>query len=75
MNVNTGIIHVVTLICHTVVLVAIIIAVVILSGEKLLDFGTVTFLATLGGVTGSGLVINGRKVPQQGQRAEDMPPQ
>lgn len=68
---NTGWLHAVTIICHTLVLIAIIAAVVVLAGGRLLDTNAIAFLATLGGVTGSGLVINGRKVGQNDRRDPD----
>lgn len=70
---GTGTLHAITIICHTVVLVAIVIAICFLANTHSLDSNALGAIAALGGVAGSGLVINGRKVPQPGNRAEDVP--
>lgn len=59
----TAWIHVVTLICHTVVIVCIVIATAVLASSSQLDPATITFLTAIGSGTTAGLVINGRKVP------------
>lgn len=56
---------VVTLVCHTVVLVAIIVAVAVLANDKTLSSDTLGLLGAIGGITGSGLVVNGRKINGQ----------
>lgn len=66
-----AVIHIVTLVCHTIVLVTIIIVAGVLSANGQLTVAVITFLTALGGVTGAGLVINGRKVPTQGVDRSD----
>lgn len=71
---TTGTLHAVTIICHTLVLIVIVVAVVVLAIHHEFTSEAIAFLATLGGLTGSGLVINGRNVPRPGARAGDNPP-
>lgn len=60
-------IHIVTLVCHTLIIVAVIVCAAVLSGANQLTPAVITFLTAIGGGTTAGLVINGRKVPSDEQ--------
>lgn len=53
-------IGIVTMVCHTLVLIAVVFAIVLMADAHQLNAGFGA-LSAIGGITGGGLVINGRK--------------